>query len=96
MRYILDTKDEQGIIGIQIAKWEKEEKVDVVEKADPVVELKDRLERVSRALNNLEKAGFDRELMFIYINKKTGVSMGHIKAVMQGQKRFFDVIGVKT
>ena len=95
MRYIFDTKDDQGIIGIQIDKWKKEKKIELIEKAEPVVEIKARLEKIARAINTLEKAGWNKEIMEIYINKKTGVSMTQVRAVAEGQQRFFEAIGVK-
>ncbi len=95
MRYIIDTKDEQGIIGIQIDKWKKEKKLELIEKAEPVVEIKARLEKIARALNTLQKAGWNKEIMEIYINKKTGVPITHVRAVAEGQEQFFRAIGVK-
>ncbi len=95
MRYIIETKDEQGLIGIQIDKWKKEKKLDLIEKAEPVIEIKNKLEKVSRALNNLKNAGWDEEVMLIFISKKTGLGMGNIKNIMNAQDNFFRSIGVK-
>ena len=95
MRYIIETKDEQGLIGIQIDKWKKEKKIDIIEKADPVVELKDNLEKIARALEYLRKANYSRELMEIFINKKTGVPITHVRAVLKSQNDYFRAIGVK-
>ena len=95
MRYIIDTKNQEGIIGIQIEKWRKENKIDIIEKADPVVEIKDKLEKVSRALDTLRKAGWNKEVMEIYICRKANVGLATIRAVMNGQKEFFKAIGVK-
>ena len=95
MRYIFESKDEQGTIGAQIAKWEKDGKIDVIEKADPVIELKDKLEKIQRALATLEKSGWNQEVMVIYISKKTGMGVGRIYDIMQSQKQFFKAIGVK-
>lgn len=95
MRYIINTKDEQGIIGIQIDKWRKEGKVDIIEKADPVIQLKDNLEKISKALNYLKKAGYSRELMVMYISKKVSIGMGVVRAVLNSQDDYFRAIGVK-
>lgn len=95
MRYIINTKDEEGIIGMQIAKWVKDGKVELIEKAEPVVEIKVQLERVSKALEIMKKSGYNSEVMKIYLNKKTGVSMGNIEAVMRSQEDFFKAIGVR-
>ena len=95
MRYIIETKDEQGIIGMQIDKWRKEKKLDIIEKADPVVEIKIHLEKVARAIEVLRKAGYNSEVMQIYLNKKTGVSLGTIRALLKSQLDFFNAIGIK-
>jgi len=96
MRYILDTTDEQGIIGMQIKKWENEKKLEIIEKADPVIELKAQLERISRALDILDKAGYNSEIMEIFLMRKTGLGSGKIKSVLKGQIEFFKQIGVKV
>jgi len=95
MRYILETIDEQGIIGMQIKKWENEKKLDIIEKADPVIELKAQLEKIARALDVLNKAGYNSEIMEIFLMKKTGMGSGKIHAVLKGQQEFFKQIGVK-
>ena len=95
MRYILDTTDEQGIIGIQIKKWETENKLTIIEKADPTIELKTQLEKIARALDVLYKAGYNSEIMEIFLMKKTGLGLGKIRDVLRSQKDFFKQIGVK-
>lgn len=95
MRYILQTNDEQGIIGMQISKWVKENKIEVIEKAEPVIELQDKLEKVARALETLRKVGWNKEVMEIYVSKKTGLGLGVIKAVLGSQQDFFKAIGVR-
>ena len=95
MRYILDTTDEQGIIGMQIKKWENENKLTIIEKADPTIELKAQLEKIARALDVLNKAGYNSELMEIFLTRKTGISGSQIKKVLSMQQEFFNQIGVK-
>ena len=63
MRYIIETKDEEGIIGIYLSKLQKEKKLEIIEKADPVVEIKGKLEKISRALETLRKSGWNKEVM---------------------------------
>jgi hypothetical protein len=82
MRYIIESKGDQGVIGAQIQKWVESDKIDLIEKADPVVEIKDKLERVQRALETLRKAGWNKEVMEIYISKKTGLGIGHIREII--------------
>lgn len=95
MRYILDTTDSEGIIGMQIKKWADEKKLDIIEKAEPIIELKAHLERIARALDTLNKAGYDSELMEIFLMRKTGLGAGKVRAVLRSQKDFFKQIGVK-
>jgi uncharacterized protein YxjI len=95
MRYIIETKDEEGLIGIQISKWQKEKKLDIIEKAEPVIEIKAQLEKVARALDIMKGSGYNSEVMKIYLNKKTGVSMAKVEALLNSQEDFFKAIGVK-
>lgn len=95
MRYILDTTDQEGIIGIQIKKWADDKKLQIIEKSEPIIELKAHLEKIARALDTLNKAGYDSELMEIFLMKKTNLGMGKIRAVLKSQQEFFKQIGVK-
>ena len=95
MRYIIETNDKQGIIGIQIEKWRKEKKLNIIEKAEPVIEIKAYLEKASRAIETLKKAGMNSEVMKIYLVKKTGMGMGKVEALLRSQDEFFKAIGVK-
>ena len=96
MRYIIDTKDSEGNIGSQIAKWQKEGKLDLIEKADSVVEIKANLEKTSRALEALKQAGMNSEVMRVWLVKKTGMGMNKVTALLNSQNDFFKAIGVKT
>lgn len=95
MRYIIESKDEEGIIGIQISKWKKENKLDIIEKADPVIEIKTYLEKASRALETLKKAGMNSEVMKVWLVRKTGMGMNRVEALLKSQDAFFKAIGVK-
>jgi len=95
MRYIIESKDEEGIIGMQIEKWRKENKIDLIEKADPVIEIKAYLEKASRALEILRKAGMNSEVMKVWLVKKTGMGMNKVEAFLSNQDDFFKAIGVK-
>ncbi len=95
MRYIIETTDEQGLIGIQIEKWRKEKKLDLIEKADPVLEIKTHLEKASRALETLKKAGMNSEVMKVWLVKKSGMGMGKVEAFLSSQEAFFRAIGVR-
>lgn len=95
MRYIIDTTDDEGMIGSQIARWSKENKLTIIEKAEPTIELKTQLEKIARALDILNKAGYNSELMEIFLTRKTGISGSQIKKVLGMQQEFFKQIGVK-
>jgi hypothetical protein len=95
MRYIIETRDEEGLIGIQISKWAKENKLEIIEKADPLVEMKVHLERIARALDVLKKSGYNSEVMRMWLSKKTGLGFNKIDALLKSQIEFFKVIGVK-
>lgn len=93
MRYTLNTSDEQGMIGIQIHKWEKEGKVQIIEKSETLVEIEAKLERVASALTILKKAGYNSEVMKIYLQHKTKCSMRDISDILQSQNDFLKQIG---
>jgi len=95
MRYILDTTDDEGLIGIQISKWAKDNKLTIIEKAEPIVEIKAQLERVARALDVLKKSGYNSEVMRMWLSKKTGLGMSKIDSLLKNQMDFFKAIGVK-
>jgi len=48
----------------------------------------DELTQIRASLERLELIGISRDLMAIYINKKTRVSMRDIKAVLESQEDF--------
>lgn len=95
MRYIFDTTDEEGIIGMQIAKWQEANKLIMIERGEPTIELKAQLERIVRALDTLNKAGYNSEIMEIFLMRKTGLGASKIRSVLKSQKEFFKQIGVK-
>lgn len=95
MRYIIETKEQEGAIGAQIERWRKDNKIDLIEKADPVIEIKVYLEKASRALEILKKAGMNSEVMKIWLVKKTGMGMNRVEAFLQSQDSFFRAIGIK-
>lgn len=94
MRYIIETEDSEGIIGMQISKWEKEKKLKIIEKAEPLIILKDNLEKVARALDLLRKLGYNRDVMICYLKDRTGLGKGTIDSVLYSQDDFFKKIGV--
>ena len=94
MRYIIETNDEEGIIGIQISKWQKEKKLELIEKGQPIIEIQAQLERVAKALEVLKKAGYNSQVMKSFIYDETKVSKANINAILKSQEDFFKQIGV--
>ena len=93
MRYTLSTNDEQGIIGIQIARWEKEGKLVVVEKSETLVEIQARLDKVASALAILKKVGYNSEVMLLYLREKTHIGKGDIQKILFAQEQFLKQVG---
>lgn len=94
MRYIFETHDEEGLIGIQIAKWKKEGKLELIEKGEPIVQIKAQLERVARALEILKQAGYNSQVMKSWLHEQTKISKRDIDKVLDSQEEFFKQIGV--
>jgi len=89
MRYLIESvSDEAGTIGAQIARWEKDGKISLLEKGDPIEEIKKDLLRIRRAFETLDKLGINEEILVAYIKSK-GVSVANINSVLHHQKRFF-------
>jgi hypothetical protein len=93
MRYVIQTNDEQGLIGIQIGKWVKEKKLEIIERSDTLDEINANLARVAAALIALKKVGYNSEVMEIYIQKKTGVGMADTRSMLYHQQQFLKAIG---
>jgi precorrin-6B methylase 2 len=79
---------------MQISKWQKEGKLELIEKGEPVVEIQAHLERVAKALEVLKKAGYNSNVMKSWILQDTKLSHGRINAVLSSQEEFFRQIGV--
>lgn len=88
MRYFFETIEDEATIGRQVAKWEKERKINIIEKGDPIDAIRTDVIKIQRSLKTLEKSGIDKEVMVAYIRTK-GVSKGAIDDVLYHQKEFF-------
>ena len=93
MRYVIQTNDEQGIIGMQIKKWETEKKLIIIEKSDTIIEIQERLDKVAKALMILKNVGYNSEVMEIYLQKKTNIGLSHIRDILRNQEKFLKDIG---
>ena len=96
MRYIINTKEDEGIIGAQIADWTKKGKVELIEKADPAAVISANLEKAAKALEVLRKSGYNSYVMKVYLQHETKISMHKIEALMRSQQDFFEAIGIRA
>ena len=95
MRYLIETNPENAmLIGAEIARWEKDKKISLIEKGDPVDAIRQDLLRISRAFETLKKLGINEDIMIAYIRTK-GIPISTIKSVLQNQKEFFKKLGVQ-
>jgi hypothetical protein len=94
MRYIIQTQDTEGIIGMQISKWANDGKLEIIEKAEPVVEIQAHMEKVARALEILKKAGYNSQVMKSWIHDQTNLNKKEIESLLRSQEDFFRQIGV--
>ncbi len=69
--------------------------ISIVEKGDPVEEMKENLRKGARAIQVLNEIGVSKELMEAYLYDKTKVSKANIRAVLSEQEKFFQRLGVK-
>jgi len=95
MRYLIETKTESAMqIGAKIAQWEKQKKIDIIEKGDPIEEIRTDLLKIKKAFETLEKLGINKDILIAYIKTK-GISITMIKNVLYYQNEFFKKLGVK-
>lgn len=93
MRYTINTTDNEGIIGIQINKWEKEGKLSIIEKSETLIEIENKLAKVHVALETLKKAGYNSRVMLIYLHEETKLPYKDIHKVLSEQQSFLKQIG---
>jgi uncharacterized protein YwgA len=93
MRYVISTNDEEGIIGIQLAKWQKELKLTIIEKSETFVEIEKNLAKVSAALEILKKVGYNSEVMEVYLHEKSGIGKADIRSILFHQREYLKQIG---
>jgi len=98
MRYIIETVEEEQAIGIQLAAWEKAGKLRLLEKGEPLEVLKEQQHRIQRALELLNKAGSDREVIIAFIQAKlpstVNKSRRTIETVLYCQEQFYKALGI--
>ena len=95
MRYLIETNPEHAmLIGAEIAIWQKDEKITIIEKGDPIDAIRKDLIKIKRAFETLEKLGINKDILRAYIKTK-GISMTTINKVLFYQDEFFKKLGVK-
>lgn len=97
MRYIIETTDagNDAKVWNTITALKDNNLISVVEKGDPVEELKENFRRIVRAQQVLESAGINREVMSIYLANKTKIGTTKINAMLNAQSNFYAELGIK-
>jgi hypothetical protein len=78
MRYVINTNDEQGIIGMQLEKWRKENKLEIIESSKTIIEIQASLDKVAKALVTLKAVGYNSNVMKIFLHEETKLSYKEI------------------
>ena len=95
MRYLIETKSEFAMeIGSKIAKLAKDNKINIIEKGDPIEEIRTDLIKIKKAFETLEKLGINKDILIAYIRTK-GLSVATINNVLYYQEEFFKKLGIK-
>lgn len=97
MRYIIETTEQGNKENIwnKLNAFSKKGLITIVEKGDPVEQLKENLRKIAKALELLNKVGLNKSVMEAYIYDKTKVSKDHIRKVLNEQYEFFEKLGVE-
>ena len=82
-------------IGAEIARWQKQKKISIIEHGDPVEQVKAELLKIKRALSTLEKVGIDKDVLITYVKTKAGLGRATIELVLDKQEEFFKKLGIK-
>lgn len=97
MRYIIETTDagnDQSVWN-SINTLRDKGYITVVEKGDPIEEMKENLRKVARAMELLRDVGISNDLMVAFILQRTKIAQKTIKLILSKQDEFFRNIGVK-
>lgn len=89
MRYFIETLEQEATIGRKISEWKSKGYINIIEKGDPIDEIKTEVIKIQRVMATLEKVGIDNSVMMAYLRVKTTVPKLHIEAVLLKQKEFF-------
>lgn len=75
-------------------KWEKEKRITILEKGEPLVEIKAKIQKLSLALNNLKKSFIDVDVLETYISKKSGLGLSVIRSIRDKEEEFYRKVGL--
>ena len=97
MRYIIETTESGNDVNVwnTILSLQKQKLITIVEKGDPIEDMKENLRRITKAIQLLNKMGISNELMKSFIYDKTKVSKSNIDKVLNGQEEFFIKLGIQ-
>lgn len=92
MRYVIETTNEGNNSNVwnTIDSLHKKGLIKVLDKGDPIQNMKENLRKVRESLDALKSAGIDRELMVAFIkHKSSSLSQRDINDVLELQQSFF-------
>ncbi len=87
MRYLIDTEEET--VKRELERLEKEEKITLIERGDPLEIIKGRLLKIKKAVEALKESGLNKDIMIAYIRTK-GIARRTIEDVLNYQNEFFE------
>ena len=96
MRYIIEPT-QKGIdnnVWNTINSLSNQELIMIVEKGDPLENMKENLRKISRSIELLNKVGFNQEVLMLYLHAKTKIAQRTIKTILYEQNKFFIKLGV--
>lgn len=96
MRYLIDTPPEHaGTVGSLFAKLEREGKIVIIQRGDPIEAIKADILKIQKAFANLQRSGISQDIMIGYIRSK-GVPVSTIDNVLHHQTEFFRKLGLEV
>jgi hypothetical protein len=97
MRYIIETTEEgnEQSVWNTINSLVEKKLISVVEKGDPIENMKENLRRITRAVQMLEKVGLGKDVMEAFLCNKTKLGKGTVRKILNAQSDFFEKVGVE-
>jgi len=97
MRYVIETTEHgnEEAVWNTINSLKDKNLINVVEKGDPIENMKEDLRKVARSVEVLEKVGIDKELLIAWIKRKTSLSISVIETCLETERDFYKKLGVE-